>query len=214
MQNTSYCFLIADDHFGFRDGMNLMLSRTYSGCTIQEATTGTQMLQMALHQDFSLIFCDIEMPGMNGIEATKKLIAQKPESRIIAVSMHNDFENTMLMFFAGACGYFCKNEEKENMQLAIQTLLNGGYYVNGKAMDFFTFRKYMKTHEDVFAYIPTVKEMEVLKLMAEGMSTKMIAPKLNVSIKTIEAHRHNLFIKTNKHSASELLMYAKKRGWV
>lgn len=214
MQNTSYSFLITDDHPTFRQGMRVMLSSFFEGCELNEATTGLELIEMAAAKDFDVILCDIEMPKMNGIEATKKLKSQKPHSRIIGLSMHDDFDNTMLMMLAGARGYFTKSEEVSVMEQAIHAVLSGKYYLNNKALDAVEYMRYMRQYENQFAYIPSVKEMEVLKLLAHGLSRKMIAEKMKISYKTVDTHLQSLHMKTNRHSGTELLMYAKKRGWV
>ena len=214
MQNMPPIFLVADDHFGFRDGMALMLSKTFEACIVHEAANGIEMLAAAANTQYDLIFADIAMPQMNGFEATKKIIQKDNAVKIMGLSMHHDLENMVLMLHCGARGFLCKSDDKEKMYAAIQTLLEGNYYAGGQVMSATAFLKFMKQHEHIYASMLTHKEQEILKLITGAFSSKMIGAQLGLSLKTVEAHRHNIFQKTKTHNLADLIIFATKRHWV
>ena len=170
------------------------------------------MVKMArqLHPD--IVIMDIAMPGMNGIEATRKIISTDPDVRILALSMHTDRRFVVKMFQAGAFGYILKDCAFNELSNAMQALAENRKYLcptlTGMVIDDFIKQNNTSTRGPAL----TPRESEVLQLLAEGKSTKKIADLLTISVKTVETHRRKVMHKLNLHNIAELTKYAIREG--
>ena len=203
--------LIADDHTLFRKGLRTLLEKQAGTEVLGEADNGRTMVKMArqLHPD--IVIMDIAMPGMNGIEATRKIVSTDPDVRILALSMHSDRRFVVKMFQAGAFGYMLKDCAFEELAFALQALAENRKYLcptlPGMVIDDF-----IKQNNTSRGPALTPRESEVLQLLAEGMTTREIAELLTISGKTVETHRRKIMHKLNLHSIAELTKYAIREG--
>ena len=205
--------LLADDHSIIRDGLRLLLDKEEGMMVVGEAANGREALELAgrLHPD--VVIMDITMPGMNGIEATRQILADSPAVKIIALSVHTDNQYVAQMIRAGASGYLPKSCAFQELALAIRTVLAQKTYLSPTVVD--SVVQYLQSTPSAEATaesLLTAREREVLQLLAEGKSTKDIASVLHVSERTVETHRQNLMAKLNLHSIAELTKYAISQG--
>jgi len=157
---------------------------------------------------------DISMPRLNGIEATRRILAEQPNIRILMLSMHSDRRFISESLKAGACGYILKDSAFDELTEAIATVLRNEIFLSRQIRDI-VLRDYIDRIPDnqttAFASL-SGREREVLQLLAEGKSTKEIADILNVSIKTVESHRKQIQDKLNLRSIAELTKFAIREG--
>jgi two-component system response regulator NreC len=206
--------ILADDHKIIRDGLRALIEKEQNMEVVAEACDGRTTVQKAKELMPHIIIIDISMPDLNGIEATRQIISNTPNSKIIALSMHSDRRFVMSMLEAGAAGYLLKDSAFEELTMAIKTVLSGKTYLSpaiasvvvDDAMRHST-QKNSQTRVEL-----TAREREVLQLLAEGRTTKRIATQLSVSVKTVETHRRQVMEKLDIHSVAELTKYAVREG--
>ncbi len=206
--------LLTDDHKIVRDGLQSLLEKQHGMEVV--ATAGNGRMAIRLVEEFKpdIVIMDVTMPDMNGIVATRQIIAESPETKVIALSMHSDRRFVEGMLRAGAKGYLLKDCAFEELTLAIRTVVGDQYFLSPIISDS-VIRDY--THSLSINDIPahsalTAREREVLQLVAEGKSTKQISSHLNVSQKTIETHRRQIMVKLDIHSIAELTKFALREG--
>ncbi|MCX5817019.1 MAG: response regulator transcription factor [Proteobacteria bacterium] len=206
--------LLADDHKIIREGLRALLEKEPDMEVVGEAQDGLTTIKLAKKLLPNIIIMDIGMPDMNGIDATRQIFSETQGIKVIALSMHSDRRFVLQMLKAGASGYLLKDSAFEELALAIKTVMAGQPYLSPKITDV-VIKEYIvslpKNEESVFTKI-TVREREVLQLLAEGKATKQIAAFLNVSVKTIETHRQQIMEKLDIHSVAELTKYAIREG--
>lgn len=206
--------ILADDHKIIREGLKALLEKQQGIEVIAEAQDGISTVRLTKKLSPDLVIMDIGMPDMNGIDATRMIISETKNVKVIALSMHSDRRFVLEMLKAGASGYLLKDSAFEELTLAINTVMAGQPYLSPKITDVII-REYIhapqKNEKSVFTTL-TAREREVLQLIAEGKSTKQIASSLNVSVKTIETHRQQIMEKLNIHSIAELTKYAIREG--
>ena len=205
--------VLADDHQIVRHGLRSLLSAEPDMQVVGEADNGRSVVRMV--QEFSpqVVIMDISMPDLNGIEATRQIIAESPGIKIIALSMHSDSLFVLNMFKAGASGYLLKDCALEELVKAVRTVINRKIYLSPGISDIVIKDFVIGYSSDSSAYsVLTAREREVLQLMAEGKTTNQIADSLCVSVKTVEAHRKQLMNKLDIHSVAELTKYAIRQG--
>lgn len=205
--------LLADDHAIIRDGLANML-RQIDHEVVGEATDGRSAVQLALELRPDIVVMDIGMPGMNGIEATRKLIESDAKIAVIALSMHSDATYVGRMLQAGARGYLLKESAFDELEEAIDNVLKGriflGSKIQGVVVGDYVDRLGGKRPSSPVTL--TNKEREVLQLVAEGKSTKEIAQALSITVKTVETHRHNIMNRLDIRSIAQLTKYAIRQG--
>lgn len=205
--------LLADDHEVVRVGLRALLERLGGMAVVAEADSGRAAVQLARKLKPAVVFMDISMPDLNGIDATRQMIAAAPGVKVIALSMHADTRYVAGMLQAGARGYLLKDSVADEIGRAVQAVLAGEVYLARKIAGVVVQDYVQRLANEEGASGPlTGREREVLQLVAEGRSTKGIAAHLHVSIKTIETHRSQIMDKLDLHSVAELTKYAIRQG--
>jgi len=211
--------LIVDDHPVFREGLLSLLARQVGYRVVGEAAKGEEAIEKArdLHPD--LVIMDISLPDMSGIEAVRRIKESLPGIRVIILSMHSKIDFITDAFKAGASGYLTKDSTGEKLSECLQTVTGGEFYMDAAVSQKVVRRLLeMEGKTDLFrdpTYASlTQREQEVMRMIAEGLRTKVIADKLFISKKTVENHRASIFNKLNIHSTMELVRYAAKYGLI
>lgn len=206
--------VLADDHKIVRDGLRSLLDNQDGMSVIAEAENGRAIVDLAMELRPDVVVMDVGMPDLNGMEATRQIVGQDPNIRVIALSMHSDKRFVEGMLSAGAVGYVLKDSAFETLATAIRTVVKEGAYlcakVAGVVVSDYVSRLPRARADDQPALTP--REREVLQLLAEGNTTKQIASQLSVSVKTIETHRSRIMEKLDMRSIAELTKYAVREG--
>jgi DNA-binding NarL/FixJ family response regulator len=207
--------LIADDHAIVREGVHQLLSQQTDIEVVGEAADGAQALALARQLQPDLVLMDIGMPGMNGLEATRALKAEQPETNVLVLTMQEGEEYFFRLLEAGAAGYVLKGAGSAELLSAIRAVQQGGVYLN-PLMTKKVLGDMLKRPEQVNAASDplTPREREVLKLIAEGKTNREIADELVLSLNTVQTHRLHLMEKLNLHNRTELVKYAMRRGLI
>ncbi len=206
--------MIVDDHEIFRSGLKLLINRLKYGRVIAEVTNGKEFLDILELDMPDIVLMDIEMPVMNGIEATRKALEQYPDLKIIALTMFNDEEYVESMLNAGVKGFLLKSIKKETLDKALQSVMAGKNYYSEELFQYFT-KKITQTEKQETPEVKlTQREIEIVQLSLEGLSNKEIADKLYISERTVVGHKSNLLSKTGCKSTIQLLAYVIKNKLV
>lgn len=206
--------LLADDHKLMREGLRMLLEKTGRIAIVGEAGDGISAVRMARDLKPDLVLMDIAMPDLNGIEATRRIRAETPGVKVIALSMHADKGFVRHMFAAGATGYVLKGSAFEEVDAAIKTVAAGRIYISPKITDQ-VLEEYVKQliKPSAGAESPlSGREREVLQMLAEGKSSRKIAEHLHVSVTTVDTHRKHIMDKLGFRSIAELTKYAIREG--
>jgi DNA-binding NarL/FixJ family response regulator len=206
----SVTIILADDHKIMREGLRGILAQQRDFTVVAEADNGKTTVELALRLTPDVVIMDITMPDLNGIDATRRILATDPRIKVIALSVHSDKRFVTNMFAAGAAGYLRKDCAGEELILAIRTVLQRKTYVSPSLTGVV-----LPPGDDPVAQegAPlTTKEREVVQLIAEGSSTKDIAQRLAISVKTVESHRKSIMLKLDIRSIAELTKFAIKEG--
>lgn len=206
--------LLADDHKITRDGLKALLESQKNMIVIGEAENGRQAVRLASDLAPDVVVMDINMPELNGIEATRQIIAELPETKIIALSMYSDKRYVVGMLKAGVSGYLLKNCAFDELVSAITAVVANQNYMSQKIADTVMkdYANILESSDSSPASTLTAREREVLQLIAEGMKTKDIATRIHVSVKTVETHRQQVMRKLNAKSVAELTKIALREG--
>jgi len=206
--------LIADDHAIIRQGLCSLLEKYPNLEVIGAVEDGLKAIEITKELSPDIVIMDVTMPNLNGIDATQRIIARSPATKVIALSMHSSRRFVTEMLKAGASAYILKECLFDELIEAIRTVLSGGIYLSPKITGVVVgdYIKRLSTPYHPEAPALTEREREVLQLLAEGKSTKQIALHLHVSDKTIESTRRNIMDKLDIHSVAELTKYAIREG--
>jgi two-component system, NarL family, response regulator NreC len=206
--------LIVDDHKIFREGLKSMIDKNPDIEVVGEADSGVTAIKMFQELLPDIIIMDIVMPEMNGIDTTRHIIQQTPKAIIIGLSMHEDARFASEMLKAGASGFLLKDCAFKELVDAMNTVMEGDIYLSPQMKDaLIKFHISLLSNENSpSASVLSPRELEILKLIADGRSMKEIAAQLGLSVKTIEAHRQNIMEKLNLRSIAELIKYAIREG--
>jgi two-component system NarL family response regulator len=204
--------LLADDHQMFRDALRSLLEGTQNLEVVAETGNGLEVVNLARKSSAHVVCMDIGMPGMNGIEVTRCLIAACPGIKVIALSAYSDQRFVLDMMRAGASAYVTKGEAGEELLRAIKAVRENRHYfcpdvanvVAGVLSD-------GGEHSRASAHLGA-RERQVLQLVAEGFTSLQIAEKLHIAASTVEVHRRNIMRKLNMHTVAELTRYAIQSG--
>lgn len=206
--------ILADDHNIVCEALCVLLDNESDMKVVGKTADGQATLGLVQKMRPDVVIMDIAMPGLNGIEATRKIITELPSVKVLALSAHSDRRFVFHMFKAGASGYLLKDCVFEELALAIRTVVKNQIYISPKISDIVVkdyIRQFLKNDFSVFSVL-TDREREVLQLLSEGRTTKQITFLLKVSIKTIETHRQHIMDKLKIHSIAELTKYAIREG--
>jgi DNA-binding NarL/FixJ family response regulator len=206
--------LLADDHKILRDGLRSLLEQQCDLQVVAEAEDGRTAVELAVKLCPDVAIVDVGMPGLNGIEATRRIVGEVPRVKVIGLSMHSDSKYVGSMLKAGAAGYVLKDCAFEELETAIRAVLANRIYLS-KDITCVVVDDYVRQLSAADASSPgtlTPKEREVLQLLAEGRTTKQIALHLHVSAKTVETHRKHIMDRLELHSVAELTKYAIREG--
>ncbi|MCX6239935.1 MAG: response regulator transcription factor [Bacteroidia bacterium] len=202
--------LLVDDHTLFRNGLKMLLDTLPGYEVTGEASNGKEFLGLVAKYDYDIVFLDIEMPEINGIEAARRAIEIKPELKIITLSMYGDEEYYDQMVDAGAKGFLLKNTNLQEVKASIDTVMNGGNYFSQELMQSLL-RNYKSVRETKEPEAElSEREIEILLLICSGLSNQEIGDHLFISKRTVEKHRANILCKTNCKNTAGLVMYAIK----
>jgi len=206
--------ILADDHQIVRQGLRSLLAGEPDMEVVGEADNGHETVKLVEQLDPDVVIMDISMPDLNGIEATRRLLAECTGVKVIALSMHSDSLFVLNMLRSGASGYLLKDCALEELVEAIRTVMRSQTYISPGVSDLLIQDIACScAAEPSSAYsILTPREREVLQLLAEGQGTSQIAAHLGVSNKTIEAHRKQIMNKLGLNSVAELTTYAIRQG--
>lgn len=204
--------LLADDHAMVRKGFHLILEAQPDMEIVGEAGNGREAVELAekLHPD--VVVMDVAMPELNGIEATRRLAASSPHTRILALSMHKDSVYVREILRAGPRGYLLKDSIDTDLISAVRAVARGDGYISPGVSDavLSDYRHHVTDPLDLL----TSREREVLQMIAESKTNKEIAAALNLSVYTVEAHRGKIMEKLNLHSTGELVRFAVRHGLI
>jgi DNA-binding NarL/FixJ family response regulator len=209
--------LLVDDHKILRDGICSLLKEYPDMEVVGEAADGNNAFNLVKELSPDMVIMDISMPELNGIEATRKILADYPHIKIMALSMHYDKHFVSEIFKAGASGYLLKDCAFDEMAHAIRMIIDNKTYINSQIASLVVESLMSDTpssHNKHAFSLLTEREKEVLQLIAEGKSTKQIASHLNVSTKTIESHRRQVMGKLNIRNVADLTKYAIREGLI
>ncbi len=199
--------IIADDHQLFRNGLKILLDSFPEFEVTGEASNGEEFLKLLKNTEADIALMDINMPEMDGIEATRKGLKICPDINIIALSMYGEEEYYNKMVDAGAKGFLLKNSDIAEVKEAIMTVNKGGSYFSQELLYHVIQKIKHREHESKSANL-SKREKEILIKICEGLSNQEIAKTLFISKRTVDKHRANLLGKTNSKNTASLILFA------
>jgi DNA-binding NarL/FixJ family response regulator len=211
--------LIIDDHPLFREGLKTLIGRNHGFDVVGEAGTAAEGLELSVELKPDVAVVDISLPDGSGIDLTRKMRARLPQTRVIIVSMHDKIDYITEAFQAGATGYVVKESAADRLVQGLLAVSRGEYFLDSslsqsvvKRLVDFPEKEARITDRGYGAL--TTREQQILRMVAEGRTTKEIATELYISPKTVENHRAKILEKLNLHSTIDLIRYAAKLGLI
>ena len=208
--------LIADDHGVLRAGLRALLSAEPELEVVDEASNGNEALSLAGKLQPDLILLDISMPDLGGIEVTRRLKEMLPDVRVLILTVHEDEGLLQEAIQAGASGYIVKRAVESELVDAIRAVWRGDLYIH-PAMTRALLKEMSSSptsNNDAPVESLTPREIDVLRLIAQGYTNRQMADMLSISVRTVESHRSNLMGKLDLHSRVELVRYAKENNLI
>lgn len=208
--------VLCDDHQIIREGLRALLEKQPDMSVVGEAINGLGAIKLVTEKKPDIVVLDIAMPDMNGIAAARRIFADHPKVKVLALSMHSDHHFVTEMLEAGASGYMLKDSAFGELTNAIRMIISGGLFISphiaGNVLDEFARRS--KPGRAPVRHVSELsqREKEILQLISEGHSTKEVASKLGVSVKTVETHRQHIMQKVGAHNVAALTKYAVREG--
>jgi len=215
---TNCRIILVDDHALFREGLKLVLSQKTEFTVVGEASDGLELLAMLKRIPVpDLVILDISMPRLRGIEAIREVKTLSEKIRVLVLTMHKDERLLSEAFVAGADGYLLKENVAKELFGALDAVMRGEGHISslmnvelkGAWISLFRRQKVVLSDDNL-----SIREKQVLKLVAEGASNKEIAEQLNISVRTVDHHRANLIEKLNLKSTAELIRYAISKNYI
>ena len=207
--------LLADDHAVVRDGVRALLEKQPDMAIVAEAADGREAALLAKEHLPDVVVMDIGMPNLNGIDATRRILAAHPQTAVVILSMHRDESYVLRSLKAGARGYLLKDSLRSDILEAIRAVAQGRSYLTRKIsrmmQEDYIRELEQRGLEDSYDLL-TDREREVLQLAAEGKPNKEIAGLLSIGLTTVETHRTHILQKLGLHSVPELILYAVRKG--
>ncbi|NBR36600.1 MAG: DNA-binding response regulator [Chitinophagales bacterium] len=212
---TTISVVVADDHEIFRQGFKTMIGRYDELEVVGEAENGKELVQLVASLQPDLAFVDIKMPLMDGIDATREIASLSTGTRVIALSMFSDDVYVIDMLQAGASGYVLKNAHYDELVKASRIVMSGGYYFCNDASE--KIQSFLKIHAlnsltKVQDPVLTDREIQIIQLICEQLTTKEIAANLGLSQRTVDTYRDVIQKKTNSKNMAGVVLYAVKYG--
>ncbi|MEY2602972.1 MAG: hypothetical protein QOH31_743 [Verrucomicrobiota bacterium] len=207
--------LLADDHIVVRTGLRALLERQPNLKVVGESENGRETVELAASLGPDVVVMDVGMPILNGIEATKTIVTQRPATAVVILSMHADESYVMRALKAGARGYLLKDSAAADLISAIHAVSQNKSFFSPKVSRILAedYVRVLKQKGAVDSYdLLTNREREILQLVAEGKANKEVATALNISPYTVETHRRHILEKLNLHNPAELILYAVRKG--
>ena len=201
--------LIADDHAIVRSGLCGLIEASGDMAVVGEARTGEEAVRLAHASHPDVVVMDVSMPGMDGAEATERILEETPGVRILALTMHDDRGHLMRLLEAGAAGYVIKRTAGEELLRAIRSVARGESYVDSLLAG-----TLLRENGDGQAEPLSRREEDVLRRTAWGESNKAIAASLGISTRTVETYKARIAEKLNLRTRPEMVRYAVERGWL
>lgn len=215
MTGKKITVLICDDHALFREGVKTILNSQPDFEVIGEAEDGREGVELAIRHHPDVVLMDISMPVLKGFEATRRIKKERPEVKVLILSVYDDEDLVARCLDAGASGYVLKDSPPPQLIYAIQAVSRGQQYMSPRVLTTVVRQFIANPTEPKTGYdLLSDREREILVLLAEGVALKDIARRLNLSVKTVEAHKYNLMRKLNLHDRSELIRYAIRKRLV
>ncbi len=209
--------LIADDHALIRSGLRALLEREGEFEVVAEAADGFEAIELASQHKPDLFLLDVGMPRLNGIDAAQRIAEKFPNARIVMVSMHSDEGYVLRALKAGARGYLLKASPEADVLAAVRAVAAGNAYfspsISKLLVEEYVAEARRRGVEDSYDLL-SLREKEVLQMLASGKSNRETADLLHISVATIETHRSNIFEKLHLHSLAELILYAVRKGLI
>lgn len=201
--------LVVDDHKMIRDGIKSMLQEEMEYIVVNEASNGKQALEILENLEVDLVIMDVNMPEMNGVECTSEINKKYINTKVLALTMHDEELYLIKMMEAGAVGYILKDLGKDELLKAINEIVNGKRYFSPEITISVIQELITPSRESALEDNPlTSREIEVLELICQELTNQEIADKLSISIRTVDAHRRNLLEKTGSKNTAGLVKYA------
>jgi DNA-binding NarL/FixJ family response regulator len=216
---SPFRILLADDHVMFRRGVRSIIQGMDRVEVVGEASDGLELLRLLKETPPHMVIMDISMPNLRGLEATREIKMIAPQVKVLILTMHKDREYLYHALTAGAEGYLLKEDADLELISAIEALRKGGTFISpllsGQMADIFV-EKFRTGGEPLSApeELLTVREREIIKLIAEGKSSKEIGGMLYISSRTVQHHRANIMRKLNVKKSADLIKYAIQKGYV
>jgi len=207
--------LLADDHTVMRSGLRALLERQGKFEIVGEAENGREAVSLCSTLTPEIAVVDVGMPLLNGIEATKALLKASPSTGVVMLSMHSDESYVMRSLQAGARGYLLKDSAASDLLAAIEAVAQGKSFFSPSIRKLLAedYVRVLQQKGEVDSYeLLTMREREILQLLAEGQTNKEVAAALHISPYTVETHRSNILDKLGLHSGAELTLYAVRKG--
>jgi len=198
-----YKIIIADDHTLFRQGLKLILEDVNDIDVVADVSTGKELIEITRELIPDLIIMDINMPQINGIEASRILLQENPDLRILVVSMYGDEQYYNSVIENGVKGFILKDAENTELRAAVNAILNGKTYFSQELL-----LKLIRNRKNSNQIALTQRERQILELICQGLNTTEIASRLFLSERTVDNHRANLLDKTGCRNSLSLVLYA------
>lgn len=203
---------MADDHAILRKGIGMVINAQPDMELAAEAASGDEVVREALRVRPDIVIMDVSMPGCNGIEAARRILAELPATRILGLSMYKDSVYVRELLRAGASGYLVKDCDDAELLMAIRAVARGEAYLSPAVTSavLTDYRRSVANPVDLL----TAREREVLVMIAEGKTNKEIATALNLSVYTVESYRGSLMEKLNLHNTGDIVRFALRNGLI
>jgi two-component system, NarL family, response regulator NreC len=202
---------LTDDHTLFRQGIKTLLAAEPDIEVVGEASNGGEAVAAIAEARPDIILLDISMPGLGAFQAIRQIHKERPETKVLLLTMYDDEDYLAEGMDAGASGYLLKDNPAEHLLIAVREIYRGGTYLSPRMLSHLVedFRSRVQGSQPMPRFDTlTAREKEVLKLLAEGNSVKEIASDLDLSLKTVETHKFNLMRKLDIHNKAQLVQYA------
>ena len=207
--------LLVEDHALVRAGMKALLQKIEGTEVVADMGDGLEAVKYVQTDTPDLVLMDIAMPGLNGLDATARIVKESPTTRVILLSMHANEEYLRQALQVGASGYLLKGAELAELELALKTVARGERYLT-PAVAKYAIEAYREKSEGPAGPLAklSMRQREILQLIAEGQTTKDIAHRLNLSVKTVETHRSQLMERLDIHDVPGLVRFAMRVGLI